>query len=123
MKKDPTGFKKGPKRYWPSWRYSVAVPEGKVFDKPEDVPEGWFPTLAEAQAYEKAQALPAVIAANADPAAKVKKAPKAKEKSADEIRAEKVAKLIKVGYDPEELKVAKDADLDAALKALPNGAD
>lgn len=32
---------KGPKKFWPAWRYSAECPEGKVFATADDVPEGW----------------------------------------------------------------------------------
>lgn len=34
--------------YWPSWRYDPDTGEGQIFEKEEDVPEGWLdnPALA-----------------------------------------------------------------------------
>lgn len=32
---------KGPKAYWPAWRYHESKPEGQVFQNAEDVPAGW----------------------------------------------------------------------------------
>lgn len=32
---------KGPKRYWPAWRYHETCPEGQIFQNAEDVPPGW----------------------------------------------------------------------------------
>lgn len=32
---------KGPKKFWPAWRYSAECPEGKVFNTADDVPDGW----------------------------------------------------------------------------------
>lgn len=126
MKRDPKGAIKAPKRYWPAWRYSVddeSADKGRVFQKAEDVPEGYFPTLAESAAWKKAQSLPAVKAANAEAAAKgKKKAPQ--ELSPEGKRQAKVDKLVAAGYDPNdpELVNASDNELDAALKALPDAA-
>lgn len=119
MKRNPTGFIKGPKKFWPAWRYSVSNPEGRIFQKPEDVPEGYFPTLAEAQkAAEVVDEAPAPAPAPAAPL----KAPK-KGKAKDDPRAQKIAKLKDAGYDPTELANASDAELDAALKANPDAAN
>lgn len=32
---------KGPKKYFPSWRYHESCPEGQIFQNEEDVPAGW----------------------------------------------------------------------------------
>jgi hypothetical protein len=40
MAKAPTKARKGPKKFWPAWRYGPAG-ESQVFDRPEDVPAGW----------------------------------------------------------------------------------
>jgi hypothetical protein len=65
------------KQYWPSWRYGPNEGDEKIFEREEDVPVGWFSTVAEAKAFA------------ADPAAK-EKAEKAAEKAAK--AAEKAAK-------------------------------
>lgn len=32
---------KGPKKYWPAWRYHASAPEGQIFNAADDVPESW----------------------------------------------------------------------------------
>lgn len=33
--------------YWPSCKYHQDCPEGKIFESPEDVPEGWVDSPAD----------------------------------------------------------------------------
>lgn len=137
MKKDPTGFKKGPKKYFPSWFFGPGYvgqnAEGRedpaharIFQKQEDVPEGWFRSAQEAKDFAAANAAPATakepvpLTPPARNGAKNKNAGKAP--PVDE-RAAKVATLVKAGYDPKELEKAPDAELDAALKDLKDGAN
>lgn len=135
MKKDPTGFKKGPKKFFPAWRFGPGYTgigadgredpaHARVFQRIEDVPEGWFATPAEAKAYAASKVAgpapkePAPAAAPAPNKSVAKKVAK----PVDE-RAAKVAELLKAGYDPKELEKATDAELDAALKDLKDGAN
>jgi hypothetical protein len=133
MKKDPTGFKKGPKKFFPAWRFGPGYvgpdkdgredpAHARLFHKQDDVPEGWFATAAEAKAYAAEQAAPptAKEPVVATPAPNKGKG-KSVAKPVDE-RGAKIAALVKAGYDPKELESASDADLDSALKDQANGA-
>lgn len=131
MKKDPTGFKKGPKKFFPAWRFrpGYAGPDAagredptfaRIFQKAEDVPEGWYVSPQEAN--DAAEAPAPVVEKPLTPPAPNKGKGKAKAPPADE-RAANVAKLTAAGYDPKELETATDAEIATALKGLTNGAD
>lgn len=116
------GAVKGPKKYWPAFRRDAQGNE-RIFQKPEDVPEGWFATQAEAVVY-AASKVPAAVepppkaapAANKAPMKRGKNAPPANERDAA------IAKLLGAGYDLAELTAATDAELKAELaKVETNG--
>lgn len=48
-------------KYWPAWRYG---PKGEmqIFERPEDVPEGWLDTPAKHAAEAKARAAAFAVA-------------------------------------------------------------
>lgn len=136
MKKDPTGFKKAPKKYFPAWRYGPGYvgpdaagredpQHARMFQKPDDVPEGWFATAAEAKAYAAEQAAGPAAKEPAPPATPAPNKGGGKKNLAKPVdeRGAKVAKLVAAGYDPKELESASDADLDSALKDLKDGAN
>lgn len=113
------GFKKGPKKYWPAWRTNAAG-DSRIFEKPEDVPEGWFATHAEAVAYAETPAAPPPPPPPAPKA--LKKGQKAEKPAPEKTQREKdVDTLLAAGYDPKELAEATDSELTAAVKGLANG--
>lgn len=137
-KKHDKGFKKGPKRYFPSWRYGPGytgpLKDGRedpqfarIFNKAEEVPEGWVKSPEEAKAL--ASAAPAVVeptapqipAPNRQPLMN-KKQREAAEKAA-KARVDLIAELVAAKFDPAELATATDAELAAAKAGLTNGSD
>ena len=139
MKKDPTGFKKGPRKYFPAWRFGPGYvgpdaagredpAHARVFQKLEDVPEGWFPSPQEAKDFAAAQE---VEETPGEPLKKPTPAPNkaaskkaAKPASENPSRESAIATLQAAGYDPAELAAASDAKLQAALKDIPaNGSN
>lgn len=32
---------KGPKKFWPAWRYHADCPDGQIFNSQDEVPAGW----------------------------------------------------------------------------------
>jgi hypothetical protein len=126
LKHPDKGARKGPKRYWPAWRYGPALVEGgevqaRIFQKPDDVPEGWVTHPNEL----KAKAAPAADATPAAPAAPRKKGAKAAATpTADEAeRAALIAELTAKDYDPAELAGATLDELRAVMKAEPDAAN
>lgn len=115
------GARKGPKKFWPAWRYGPALVEGgevqaRIFDKPEDVPDGWVAHPEELKV--KAAPLPAPTEAAA-PKSRKKGAPAAPPApTAEEAeRAHLVADLKAKGYADDVLANASIDELRATMKA------
>lgn len=114
------GARKGPKKYWPAFRYGPALVEGgevqaRIFQKPDDVPEGWVSHPSEL----KVKAAPAAEATPATPTKGRKKGaePKATPSADDVERADLIEKLTAKDYEPAELAAATLEQLREVMKA------
>lgn len=95
----------GKKVYWPSWRYHPSCPEGRIFQKPEDVPEGWVSHL-------KDYVEPAPQGKPLTPGVTVSK-PAGKATKADKLLAEKRKEAEELGFE-----VPPEATIEDIQKAL-----
>lgn len=120
------GARKGPKKFWPAWRYSFDADGnviGRIFNKESDVPEGWVSHPNDL----KVKAAPA--APEATPAAPTKgrkkgATPAPPAPTAEEAeRAELITKLTAADYDPAELAASTLEQLRDAAKAESDGTD
>lgn len=125
-KKHDKGARKGPKKHWPAFRFNADFPEGKIFQKPEDVPdgEGWVdhPSKIVVAPPAPLKSLKADVPAET-PAKGSKGSKKAPPPPAPSERDIAVAALTKAGYDPAELASASDEELATALKDVNDGAN
>lgn len=127
------GFKKGPKKFFPSWRYSAECVEGKIFQRPEDVPEGWVDHPSKIVVADAVEDIPEAPARESKPltpppqtaqqkAAATRAATRAKQEA--DKRDALMKKLLKAGYDPAELAAASMDELTAEAAKVPdNGPD
>ena len=110
------------KKKWPAWRYTSDGEggfKGAIFQKEEDVPEGWVDSPAEAK---KPKHVPELVA---EPSPKPKRKPRAKKTTAkrsegdaalDAARSEALRTLREAGVDIG--SDATDDDISEALEAL-----